>query len=263
MILIIIIVDRKWCNMSTLLEVTLIGTAAGLLGTGFGGLLLSLFNMPKRKTLSFVIAFSGGIMLAIIFQDLIPEALEYGTMSTAIFGLALGIGLLLLLDYFLPHAHVSGNHDKQRASRFIRASILLGTGIAMHNFPEGLAIGTGYIASEKLGLSLALILALHNVPEGMAMACPLKAANAHPLKMIGLCGLAGLPMGIGAFIGSLVGSVSEIFLSTALGFAAGAMLFLVFDELLPSAQEIGKGHSATFGALFGVVIGLIFMILLH
>ncbi|HKM17226.1 MAG TPA: ZIP family metal transporter, partial [Limnochordia bacterium] len=135
-------------------------------------------------------------------------------------------------------------------------------GIAVHNFPEGLAIGAGYAASETLGIGLAVVLALHDAPEGMAMAGPMKAAGLSPLRIVATCTLAGVPTGLGSLIGAYFGNVSELFLSVALGFAAGAMLYLVFDELLPIAQELDSEHSSTFGAIIGVVVGILFMALL-
>lgn len=250
--------------MTAILQITLIGAAAGVVGTGLGGLIINLFGTPSKKTLSFILASSGGIMLAVVFHDLIPEALEYGTLGSALSGMVLGIGMLLVLDGLIPHAHVSTTSGQGKSrSRFIRTSLLLGIGIAMHNFPEGLAIGSGYMANEQLGIGLALILAIHNTPEGMAMAGPMKAAQINPLKIVGLAGLAGLPMGIGALVGGIIGSISEAFLSLSLGFAAGAMLFLVFDELLPIAQETSDGRASTFGALAGVMVGLLFLVLLQ
>lgn len=246
--------------MGNIWQAALLGTAAGCIGTGLGGLIISLLRTPKSRTLSFVLAFSGGIMLAVIFQDLIPEALAYGNLSVLLYGIVLGCGFLYLLDQFIPHIQVSavGNHSK-KTMRLIRTSILIGLGIALHNLPEGLAIGAGYAASESLGIGLALILALHDAPEGLAMAGPMKAAGLSPLRIVATCAAAGLPTGLGALIGAYLGSVSEVFLSAALGFAAGAMLYLVFDELIPIAQELDEQNSATFGALTGLVLGIIFL----
>ncbi|MDD4264286.1 MAG: ZIP family metal transporter, partial [Firmicutes bacterium] len=194
--------------MSPLLAITLIGTVAGVLGTGFGGLITNMLGKPSSKVLSFVLAFSGGVMLAVIFNDLIPESLDYGNITTMLIGILTGIVFLVIIDYFIPHQHVSSEQDPgSRKSAFVRSSILLGIGIAMHNFPEGLAIGASYIASENLGLRLAIVIAFHNIPEGMAMGGPMKAASFSTLNVIKATTLAGLPMGIGAFIGGLLGSV--------------------------------------------------------
>lgn len=250
--------------MPYIFKITLIGLIAGVGGTSLGGLIASLGGKPRKSHLSFMLAFAGGIMIAVVFQDLIPEALEYGSFSTTVLGLAIGVGFLLVIDNFIPHAHVSATPDSASAekSKFVRTSILIGLGIAMHNLPEGMAIGAGYIASKELGLGLALVLAFHNIPEGMAMGVPMKAASMSFRQIIRNTTLAGIPTGIGALIGAIFGGISPVFLSGSLGFAAGAMLYLVFDELLPVSQELTDGHSSTYGAMAGIVFGLIFLMLI-
>lgn len=251
-------------EMNNIWEAALLGTVAGCLGTGLGGLIISVLRTPKSRTISFILAFSGGIMLAVIFNDLIPESMAYGNLSTMLIGFLVGCVALYFLDHAVPHVHVSavGNHDK-KTMRLIRTSILIGIGIAVHNFPEGLAIGAGYAASQTLGIGLAVILALHDAPEGMAMAGPMKAANLSPFRIVATCTLAGVPTGLGALLGAYLGGVSDLFLSVALGFAAGAMIYLVFDELLPISQELNSEHSATFGGIVGVAVGILFMTLLE
>ncbi|HHV19658.1 MAG TPA: ZIP family metal transporter [Thermoanaerobacterales bacterium] len=239
------------------INIALKGTLAGVLGTGLGGLLIILLGKLEKMVLSSVIAFSGGIMLSVVFSDLLPEALEMGGAFPAFIGLLLGVVAILLMDLYLPHCHFyNGTNGDCKQGRYIRTSILIGLGIAMHNFPEGLAIGAGFMASEYLGLSLTFIIALQNIPEGMAMAGPMKAARLGSGRILWWTALAGIPMGIGAFTGALAGAVSSMVLSLSLGFAAGAMLYVVFDELLPEAHELSKGHSATFGAIIGVIVGL-------
>jgi ZIP family zinc transporter len=129
----------------------------------------------------------------------------------------------------------------------------------MHNLPEGIAIGASYVASPALGFTLALTIALHNIPEGIAMACPLCAGGMRLRWILLYTAMAGLPMGLGAFIGASLGFISPLFLSLALGFAAGAMLYIIFGELIPGAQNSGNGHAGTFGAVFGTVAGILLL----
>ncbi len=249
--------------LSPVFTITAIGTLAGIVGTGLGGLITVIAGNRSGRTLSFVLAFSGGIMLAVVFADLLPEALRLGGVRVSLVGLLLGVALLLLLDLYLPHSHFLSIDCQSQQGRFMQSSILLGIGIAMHNFPEGLAIGAGYAVSEHLGLGLALIIAIQNVPEGMAMGGPMKAACIDDKHILLWSCLAGVPMGVGAWSGAVLGAVSPAMLSLALGLAAGAMLYITFDELLPEAHELGgPGHAATFGAVVGAVLGLLLIWLL-
>lgn len=235
-------------------QVTMAGLFAGVVGTGLGGLIIASIGNPGKRILSFVLGFSGGIMLAIIFIDLLPEGLKIGGTTSTFVGLLMGVGLLALLDFVVPHTHVSGEEDQR--SRYIRVSILMGLGIAMHNLPEGLAIGTGYVVSSLTGWRLMITMMIHNIPEGMAMAGPMVAAGVRCPKCVAITAAAGLPMGIGALAGALLGTVSPATLAVSLGFASGAMLYIVFDELIPEAQVQAEGHSGTFGAVAGVIMGM-------
>ncbi|NLG86018.1 MAG: ZIP family metal transporter [Firmicutes bacterium] len=249
--------------MSYVTTVTIIGTLAGVVGTGLGGLISIIAGNRRDSTLGFVLAFSGGVMLSVVFADLFPEALRLGGIPTSLVGLSLGIALLLLLDLYLPHSHFLSLGCNDRHSRFLQSSLLLGLGIAMHNLPEGLAIGAGYAVSEHLGLGLAIIIAIQNVPEGMAMGGPMKAACIDDRHILLWSCLAGVPMGLGALMGAALGTVSPRMLSLALGLAAGAMLYITFDELLPEAHELSSGgHASTFGAMVGAVLGLLLILLL-
>lgn len=247
--------------MDYIYQITLIGFLAGIIGTGSGGLIALVLKKPKNELLSFFLGFAGGIMLAIVFSDLLPEAVEFGGIVPAIVGLIIGTLLILMLDLYLPHTHFFQGTDEYAC--YVRTGAMLGLGIAMHNLPEGIAIGAGYMASPTLGLGLAVTIAIHNIPEGMAMAAPMCAGGVSIKRVLLYTGMAGLPMGIGAFIGASVSNISPVVLSLALGFAGGAMLYIVFDELIPDAQKIAKGHSGTFGAVFGAIFGTILLYLLH
>lgn len=239
---------------------TIIGFLAGVGGTGLGGVASLFFRCLPSRTYSVVLGFSAGVMLSVVAFDLMPEAIEAGGLQYAVLGILAGVILVSLLD-LLPHTHFMTS-DRE-SSRFIKAGVIVGLGIAMHNLPEGLAIGAGYASNTALGLGLGLVIAVHNFPEGMAMACPMIIGGMHPLRVVGATVLAGMPMGLGALIGALLGSLSPVFLSVCLGFAAGAMLFVTCDELIPDAQELASGHSGTFGIVAGVLAGIILTSLFH
>jgi zinc transporter, ZIP family len=242
-------------DIEFILRVTLIGLLAGVIGTGGGGLFSYALRNPTARFLSFLLGFAAGVMLVVIFMELLPEAVITGSFFYGISGLILGIALLLLLDIYFPHYHHFSGECRQ--SHFRRTGVLLGIGIALHNIPEGLAIGSGYISSESLGLGLAVIMTVQNIPEGMAMATALCASGMRRGRVVLAAAMAGVPMGVGALAGALIGSISHLFLSISLGFAAGAMLYIVCDELIPDANNLSGGHSPTLGLVVGVVVGLL------
>ncbi len=243
--------------MNTIIQITLIGLSAGVIGTGSGAFIALFLKKPGRATLGFILGFAGGIMLAIVLNDLLPESIEAGNFVTAFTGLLFGAIFILFLDLKMPHFHFFETTDE--LTRFIRTGTILGLGIAMHNLPEGIAIGASYVASPALGFTLALTIALHNIPEGIAMACPLCVGGMRLRWIILYTAMAGLPMGLGALIGATLGNISDLFLSLALGFAGGAMLYIIFGELIPGAQNSGNGHAGTFGAVFGTIAGILLL----
>lgn len=246
--------------METIGQITLIGILAGVIGTGSGGVIALFLRRPSPKMLSFFLGFAAGVMLAIVLTDLLPEATEEGGFIPAILGLILGTFLMLIIDVRLPHLHIF--EGKGNNNSFIRSGVFLGIGIALHNLPEGIAIGAGYMASPGLGLALAITIALHNIPEGIAMACPLCAGGMKVSRVFFFTALAGLPMGIGAFLGASLGTVSPLVLSLALSAAGGAMLYIIFNELIPGAHELAVGQSGTLGAVSGTIAGILLLAVL-
>ena len=240
--------------MSFWVKAMLLGLFAGVLGTASGGLFSFLLWRPRKKLLSLLLGLSAGIMLVIIFMELLSESVSIGGLWMGLIGLTLGILLLYVLDLFFPHQHFGAEGEQK--NRLRQAGILLGIGIALHNVPEGLAIGSSYYADVGFGLDIAIIMALHNVPEGIAMATTMKMGGFRNLTIILATILAGLPMAFGGMAGALIGSISSTFLSSSLAFAAGAMLYIVCDELIPEAHNTSEGHSATLGIVFGVIIGM-------
>ncbi|MGE5543202.1 MAG: ZIP family metal transporter [Bacillota bacterium] len=230
------------------------GLFAGVVGTTAGGLVLLLFRRPSDMVFSLILGFSGGIMLSVTAFDLMPEAFGLAGVGWGIAGLVLGAILIGLVDLFTPHIHFLST-DRE-SSRFARASLFIGLGIAMHNLPEGIAIGAGLSSSARFGVGLTILMTLHNMPEGMAMCAPMCRAAGCSWRMVGMAAAAGVPTGVGALIGVVLGATSPVVLALSLGFAAGAMLFVTCDELIPDAQELGVGHTGTYGIVAGVVAGI-------
>ena len=236
------------------LEITLIGLMAGTMGTGIGGLLaLSLFK-PSNNVLGLMLGFSGGIMLSIVFMELLQKAAE-NSFAHMIVGLLLGILVFVYLDNYFPHWHYVSEETVGKA--YVRKGVLIATGIALHNLPEGIAIGAGFASSEQMGITLAILIAAHNIPEGMAVGFPLYIGGLGRAKSLAITLMAGVPMGAGALLGALAGNISLSFLSLSLGFAAGAMLYIVCDELIPDVYRLASAHTAILGITAGILTGML------
>lgn len=239
----------------SLAYIALIGLLTGLLGTGLGGILVIFIGRPKPRGLSYLLGLAAGVMVSIVLIDLLPEAVDTGSFLLATAGLLGGALFTMLLDLLVPHIHMF--EGAQRDVQLVKAGVVLSLGIALHNFPEGIAIGAGFVADPQLGFTLALLIAVHNIPEGMALAAPLYAGGVTPGPVVLAAALAGLPIGAGAYLGAVVGALSTTLLSLGLGFAAGAMLYITFHELVPEANRVYSGRASTIGLLSGVILGLL------
>lgn len=147
--------------------------------------------------------------------------------------------------------------QKEKSNSLLKTGIIISIGLAIHNIPEGLAIGTGFESSIKLGYSLAIAIALHDIPEGISMALPMKNGGIAVYKVIMLVFLSGVTTGIGAFIGAIIGSVSENIIAISLAFAGGAMLYIVSGELTPEYNKLYNGKLSTLGNITGFILGFL------
>ena len=227
--------------LSEILKTTLLGLFFGTFGTTLGGIIGVVTKKNSNKFLSFILSFASGLMMAVICFDLIPEALGISNMSSNILGIILGIISMIFCD-LLVEKKFSNNTRTNNTNTLLKTGIIVSIGLAIHNFPEGLAIGSGFEASTKLGLSLALAICLHDVPEGISMAVPMKNGGMKASKVIFYVILSGITTGIGAFFGAIVGSISEAVIAVCLSFAAGAMLYIVSGELIPESNKLYNGR---------------------
>ena len=252
--------------------VAMLGLFFGTIGTTIGGLIGIFSKRNSNKFLSFVLAFASGLMLAVICFDLIPEAIGISSIYTTILGIILGIIVMILCDNlvkntfnkkdYTSNTKVKGNNKISAKNKgLLKTGIIVSIGLALHNIPEGLAIGSGFDSSTSLGLSLAIAICLHDVPEGISMAVPMKNGGMSPFKVMLYVILSGIATGLGALIGALIGNISEQVIAVCLSFAAGAMLYIVTGELIPEANELYKGRITSLGNMMGFIIGLFAMLI--
>ena len=218
---------------------------SGVVGTGLGGLIGVIFPCITQRALKHMLSATAGLMLSIVCFELLPEAVD-GSRFLGFLGLFAGImGMLLLTPL------VKADNDKQLTGK------LVGAGIALHNFPEGLAIGASMAGSGVLGLSLAITIALHDIPEGIAMAVPMREGGTRRRNTVISAVMSGIPTIFGAVIGMLLGSVSTSMLAFCLGVAGGSMLQVTCYQLIPESADKDTGGSLMAGLLFGAAICLL------
>ena len=269
---------------------------AGIVMTGFGGLLGAVMQRNSTKIVSLLLAFAGGIMLSVVCFELIPDAFKPHNATAemplmlVIFGVIFGFGIIWLLNYIIDrntnpevkhidakhphtaddlnelihadhynvHAHkkAQGNHDL-----FI-AGIVMAFAIALHNMPEGMVIGASYAGdvgeiTTGAGFLIAMVIGLHNIPEGMSVSVPLISGGMKKWKAVGVAALSGAPTVLGSMLGYSVGLLSPVWLSLSMSFAGGAMLYVVFSELLPESFLMWKSKAPGALTLVGTLVGIV------
>ncbi|MFA5523181.1 MAG: ZIP family metal transporter [Tissierellales bacterium] len=242
--------------MTQALIITVIGTIVGIVGTGFGGLISLLIIEPSSRFLGLLMGITSGIMLSVVSFDLLPEAYDIAGLGTEVLGILLGVATVIIIEGFF-NVNKGRKITSGSKGHSFKTGALLGIAIAIHNLPEGLAIGSGYMFTSKMGMTMAIVIALHNFPEGLAMAAPLRLSGSSALKVVLLTMLAGLPTGIGAFIGAILGVVSDFFIGLCLAFAGGTMLYITCGEMIPDAKSLHKGRASGLGVVVGFIIGIV------
>lgn len=224
------------------------------LATVLGALSVVALGRPGERILSVFLGFAGGVMTSVVIFDLLPSALDHGSVFTTTAGFLLGLIFMLFLDVILsiwPGLNNANNTGEK--SRFLKMGYLIAIGIALHDLPEGIAIAVGYSAKQSLGILIALSIGLHNIPEGMATAAPLLMGGVKPHTIIITCLAISLFTPIGAAIGLLIISFSSRFICILLALAGGAMAFIVYNELIPESRRRHPNYSR-LGFFLGLVL---------
>jgi ZIP family zinc transporter len=235
------------------INIVLLSILAGL-GTGLGGLVVFI-RKPGEKMFVFLIGLAAGLMILLSFMELLFDSLIISGLFPAAVGLIAGSLVLFFLDFLLPHKHVISEKGVIDA-KLLRAGTLIAIGISLHNIPEGIAVASGYSYAPDIGLIIAIAIALHNIPEGIAIALPIRMSGASKRAAFRVALLSGLTEPVGAVVAALFLTVLPELMPFALSFAAGVMVFITLDELIPIAHEHGHGHFTSFGIIMGFILTL-------
>ena len=286
-------------SMDPFLFITLVTLLAGAGGTGLGGLVGALFKSESNRTVSLLLAFAGGVMIAMVCFDLLAEAVEAAQevhehgVFIAVAAVAVGVAVVYGLNYVIDrrtrhevphvadadhpathddideliHADHFNEHKRNNDSRvsLVVAGVVMACAIALHNIPEGMTIGASFAISDNLmlgtGMVMAVLIGLHNIPEGMAVAVPLISGGMGRVRATLLTAACGAPTLLGAWLGFWLGDIGPLGLCLSLGFASGAMLYVVFGEILPEAYLIYRSKAPAFAIMAGLALGLIMICL--
>jgi ZIP family zinc transporter len=240
---------------NNLLLISLIGGCVCALFNLLGATPVLLFKRAPERVVNIGLGFSAGIMLGASFTSLIIPGTEAGGPVPVLLGIVLGAALVTLADQLLPHMHLIIGKEGANSSR-IRGIWLFVIAITIHNMPEGLAVGVGF-ASGDIGAATVLMLAigLQNIPEGLSVGFSLLATRSYCRRLAYLASVAsGFVEPPLALLGALAASVSKSMLPYAMGFAAGAMLFVISDEIIPESHRAGHERLASYGLMAGLVL---------
>lgn len=235
------------------IRVILIVTAASifsLAGTMLGSSIGVIIRKPSNKITGCVNGLAAGLMLSIVMLDLIPESIsKINFLNTIIFSV-IGILIIMLIDMLSSKRRLFTDGN-------VKAAFLAAVGLMIHNFPEGIIMGAGFLADASLGIKMSLLIAIHDIPEGMAVSAPLMASRVKVSKILGYAFITALPTVVGAWIGVYIGSISEIVLGECLAVASGIMLYVIFGQMIPESIKLWNGKIITFSILIGMILGLV------
>lgn len=272
-------------SSQTILNAVLLSLLAGL-GTGVGGV-IAILKQPGKRFFGLLMGITAGVMISLSFVELVNEAWELQGFLTATLGFAAGATFMLLIDMLIPHIRFGqkestlfdkpippeikitnqegkGRHHRHRGEdghinpQLLKTGALLTIGITIHNLPEGIAVGAGYVHFPEFGLFIAVAILLHNIPEGIATALPLYTGGFGKWNSFKTALLSGLTEPIGALLASLFLNSFRVLIPASLAFAGGVMVFITLDELLPAAREYGHQHYTALG----IILGSVFVFLL-
>jgi ZIP family zinc transporter len=244
----------------------LLGTIASLvagLATALGALPALVVRQVSERAQDVMLGFAAGVMLSASFFSLIVPGLEaagsqgataVGAVTLISFAILFGAACLWSIHRFAPHEHFIAGREGLDTDKLRRIWLFV-IAITLHNFPEGLAVGVGFGGGDVgRGTALAIGIGLQNVPEGLAVALALLAMRYGKVQVLAVAAATGVVEPIGGFLGITAVTAARSLLPWGLGFAAGAMIFVISDEVIPETHRRGFETHGTTGLMVGLVV---------
>ena len=285
--------------MNTYAMIFLVTALTGVGGLALGGGLAAAVHNPSDKALSLLLRFTAGVMLSVVCFDLVADAAEDSSILPILCWIMIGYLCTYLLNCWIDkrahHTHSHGGQEHEHHEHehehehehhhehhhtlghdngelcacghhtLHTAGLVLAAAVALHNVPVGMAIGATFAGAAhggSGGILAALIIGLHNIPEGMSITTPLLAGGSRPAGAIAIAALSGLPTILGALVGYGAGTMNPMLLAISLSFAAGAMLYVIFGELLPESEQLWQNRLSGLSTMLGMLLGMA-LIFLH
>ena len=284
--------------MHEYLTIFLITALTGVGGLALGGVFAAAIHSPSERSVSLLLRFTAGVMISVVCFDLIADATEDASVLCVVVWILVGYFFTYLLNCWIDkqahHSHSHGGHDHHDEHdehghhghdhheapadprqemcacghhTLHTAGLVLAAAVALHNMPVGMAIGATFAGAAEAaggaGILAALIIGLHNLPEGMSIAAPLLSSGSRPAAAIGVAAVSGLPTIVGAMLGYSLGTMNPTLLSISLSFAAGAMLYVIFGELLPESEHLWQHKLSGLATMLGLLLGLVLIFSHH
>ncbi|MBA4537373.1 ZIP family metal transporter [Bacillus aquiflavi] len=239
------------------MNIVIIGSVLSALATGAGALIILFMNgTVTHRFRDVLLSFTAGIMMSASTMGLIPEALNYGDFVPLAVGIILGVITLTLLEKNIPHIDLE--HSK-KGIEFDEKAMLIIAAITLHNIPEGLSVGVSFATDAiETGNLIAFAIGLQNAPEGFLVALFLVNQKISKFKAFIIATLTGAIEIVTALLGFYLTSYVKTLLPYGLAFAAGAMLFIVYKELIPESHGDGNERTSTYSFIFGILFMIFF-----
>ena len=233
-----------WLNVFSLICIT------GVITSVVGVLIGNNINSKRNNVVASLYEISAGMMTGIVCFEMIPESIEISNIYLTLFGCIIGVLLTLMLDIFV------NRYDKIKNNLINTSALIIIISMSIHNIVEGVAIGSAFVFSMSLGMSILILNIVHDLPETIVIGIGLNMEKNSMSKKVIKAVLLGTPTAFGAILGSILGNISDTYIALSLSLSGGCMLYIVSCDLIPRSKKISKKKMISIIYIIGILIGL-------